>query len=64
MKTLNTQIPDQLYNQVTTLVKDGWFPNENEVIFVAIHRFIDSHSGALMEKYIRDDVEWGLHGSE
>lgn len=64
MKTLRAEVPDQLYNQVTALVKDGWFPNKNEIVFEAIHRFIDSHSGSLMEKYIRDDVEWGLHGSE
>lgn len=64
MKILQTEIPDQLYNQTTALVKEGWFLNEQEIFQEALRRFVDAHRMTLMEKYIRDDVEWGLHGND
>jgi hypothetical protein len=37
----------------------------NRIFFYeAIRRYLDSHRPDLMEKFIRDDVEWGLHGDE
>ena len=64
MKTLQTEIPDQLYNKAMILVKEGWFHDEKEIFREALRRFLDSHQTKLMEKFIREDVEWGLHGDE
>jgi hypothetical protein len=30
----------------------------------ALRRFVESHQTELMEHFIREDVEWGLHGDE
>ena len=30
----------------------------------AIRRYVDSHRPDLMEKFIRDDIEWGLQGND
>ena len=64
MQTIETELPDQLYNRVNTLVKNGWFRDQNEVLCEAIRKFIESHRPELIEKFLLEDVEWGLHGEE
>jgi Arc/MetJ-type ribon-helix-helix transcriptional regulator len=63
MKTIKAKIPDQLYRQLDTLVKQGWFRSHEDVIDEALRRFLNSHRPELMEKFIREDVERGLHGT-
>jgi Arc/MetJ-type ribon-helix-helix transcriptional regulator len=62
LKTIQTEIPEQLYNKARALVKEGWFRDEQDIFSEAIRRFLDSHGSELMEKFLRDDVEWGLRG--
>ncbi len=38
--------------------------DEGELLSEALRRFLDIHRPELMEKCIRDDVEWGLRGKE
>jgi Arc/MetJ-type ribon-helix-helix transcriptional regulator len=64
MKTIRAKIPDQLYRQMEALVKLGWFGSFDDVTEQALRRFLELHRPELMEKMIRDDVEWGLHGKE
>jgi metal-responsive CopG/Arc/MetJ family transcriptional regulator len=64
MKTVQTKIPDKLYREAESLVREGWFRDEGELLSEALRRFLDTHRPELMEKFIRDDVEWGLHGKE
>lgn len=64
MKTIQTEVPENLYKNAIALVKEGWFRDEKEVFSEAIRRFLDSHRPELMEKFILDDVEWGLHGQD
>jgi len=64
MKTIQTQIPEQVYKKAIALVREGWFRDEKEIFSEAIRLFLDTHRPELMEKFIRDDVEWGLHGGD
>jgi Arc/MetJ-type ribon-helix-helix transcriptional regulator len=64
MKIVQTEIPEELYKEAESLVKEGWFRDEGEIFSEALRRFLDAHRPDLMEKFIRDDVEWGLHGRE
>jgi Arc/MetJ-type ribon-helix-helix transcriptional regulator len=66
MKTVQTavEVPEHLYKMAGVLVKEGWFRDEKDIFSEAIRRFLDSHRSELMEKYILDDVEWGLEGDE
>lgn len=64
MKTIQTEVPEQLYKKAQVLVKEGWFRDEKEIFSEAIRRFLDTHHPDLMEKFIREDVEWGLHGQD
>ena len=64
MRTISTEVPEQLYKKAEALVKEGWFRDEKDIFFEAIRRFLDSHQSELMEKFVRDDVEWGLRGND
>lgn len=64
MKTIQTVIPEEIYNKAMDLVKQGWYRDADEIFLEAIRRFLDLHQPDLMEKFVRDDVEWGLHGQD
>jgi len=64
MKTIRAKIPDQIYRQMEILVKQGWFRSPEDVIDQALRRFLAAHRPELLEKTIRDDVQWGLHGTQ
>ena len=63
-ETINTQIPKALIKSMNNLVKEGWYLNINSIIIDALRHYIDSHQPDLMEKFILEDVEWGLDGKE
>lgn len=66
MKTIQAEVPDQLYQQARALIDAGWFRDEDDLFREALRRFLDTHRPALMEKFLRDDVAWGLglHGND
>lgn len=64
MKIVQTEVPEALYNKAVALVNEGWFRDEKDVFLEAIRRFLDTHQSELMQKDIREDVEWGLHGDD
>ena len=64
MKTIQTEVPEQLYKKAQMLVKEGWFRDEKDIFSEAIRRFLDTHRSGLMEKFIHEDVEWGLRGKD
>ena len=64
MKTIQMEVPEQLYKKAIGLVKEGWFRDEKDIFSEALRRFLDSHQPELMEKFVLDDVDWGLHGQE
>jgi len=64
MKTIQTEIPESVYKKAIALVKEGWFRDEKDIFSEAIRRFLDTHHPELMEKFIREDLEWGLHGDD
>ena len=61
MKTVEVKLSEEIYCQLDALVKEGWFSSHEDVIAQALQRFLDSHRPELMEKFILEDVEWGLH---
>lgn len=64
MKTIQAELPEQLYKKVQSLVKEGWFRDEEDVLSEATRRFLETHEAELMEKFIREDLEWGLRGEK
>jgi metal-responsive CopG/Arc/MetJ family transcriptional regulator len=64
MTTLQAHIPDQLFQQADYLVQQGWMTTMDELIAEAMRRYLESHREAMTEQFIRDDVDWGLHGQD
>jgi Arc/MetJ-type ribon-helix-helix transcriptional regulator len=50
MKTVQTEVPEALYNKAVALVNEGWFRDEKDVFLEAIRRFLDTHQSELMQK--------------
>jgi Arc/MetJ-type ribon-helix-helix transcriptional regulator len=59
---LQVDVPVRLHNEMRLLVESGWFRDIDELILDTLRRFLDSHRGDLMERFVRQDVEWGLRG--
>ena len=62
--TLETRVPAQLRKEMQMLVTKGWYADENDVVLDALRRFLATHRADLLERQIREDIEWGLHGQE
>ncbi len=63
-KTIQTHLPPDLVKQMEVFIKEGWFSDIDTLLTDALRRFLDAHRPALMERFIQEDVEWGLHGEE
>lgn len=65
MSTLiKTEIPDQLWQQAQNMVEQGWIDNMDALITEAMRRYIESHQQTISERFIREDIDWGLHGKD
>jgi len=62
--TLQTEIPVRLLTEMQSLVDTGWFRSLDDVVIDALRRFVDTHREDLMESLIREDIEWGLRGTD
>ena len=62
--TIHTSVPPRLMTEMQMLVEAGWFRDLDELMLNALRRFVESHRAELMERFIREDMEWGLHGDE
>ncbi len=63
-RTLQADLPEGVMREMQSMVDAGWFRSTDELVLDALRRFLDSHRGDLMQDLIREDVEWGLHGSD
>ena len=62
--TIQTDVPVGLLAEMQMLVEAGWFRDLDDLMLDALRRFVQSHRAELMERFIREDLEWGLHGDE
>lgn len=62
MKTIEAEISDGLDEAIDVLVARGWYASRDEVLHEALRRFVEFHQPELMERFVREDVEWGLRG--
>lgn len=57
-------LPSGLAKQAQEQIQAGWFPDINSLVIEALRRYLESHRDELMESFILEDVECGLHGDE
>jgi len=65
MTTLvETKIPDQLWQQAQNSVQQGGINNMDALSAEAIPHYLESQQQILSERFIQEDIEWGLHGED
>ena len=62
--TVQARIPTRLVTEIEAMVAAGWAKDVEQVFIDALRRYLDAHHPDLTERFIRDDVEWGLRGNE
>ena len=62
--TVQARIPTRLVTEIEAMVAAGWAKDVEQVFIDALLRDLDAHHPDLTERFVRDDVEWGLRGNE
>ena len=60
MKAIHVELPDKLAAEIEAYVRAGWFGSEGEVIRAAVADFVRRRRIELLERFMRDDIEWAL----
>ena len=61
---VQARVPARLLAEAQTLVEGGWFASVDQLMLDALRRFLESHPAEMMEQFVREDIEWGLHGKD
>ncbi len=59
---IQTELPQELVSQARAFVEQRWAGDLEELLAEALRRLLESHSSPLAKSFIREDVNWGLHG--
>lgn len=62
--TIRATVPDQLAKQAQRLVDQGWASDVESIVAESLRRYLESHEQTLTEQFIREDLQWGLRGSD
>jgi len=60
MTSIQIELPDKLAEALDTMVQQGWFRSEEEVLRLALLEFLRRHRLELHEQFQRDDIAWSL----
>lgn len=60
MKSVQVELPDKLAAEVEAYVRAGWFGSEADVIRTALAEFIRRNRLELLDRFMRDDIDWAL----
>ena len=61
---VEARFPERLLDEAKALVKEGWFQDLDSVLQEALRRYLDAHRSELLERFVREDVAWGLGGKD
>jgi len=61
---VEARFPERLLDEAKALVKDGWFEDLDSVLQEALRRYLDAHRSELLDRFVREDVAWGLGGKD
>jgi len=64
MKAIQVELPEKLAAEIEAYVKTGWFNSEADVIRAALMDFVRRNRVDLLERFMRDDIEWALRQKE
>jgi hypothetical protein len=59
-----TEVPDSLFDKTSVLVQEGVFRSQDALVADAIERLVETQEYCLQERFVREDLDWALHGSD
>ena len=62
METIPARVTGRLIVEMDELIKEGWYANRSELIRDAIRQMVKRVKIQMLEQFMKEDVEWGLHG--
>ena len=54
----------QIQQGIDLMVRRGWFRDANALLEEAARRYLESPPDALMDRFVEEDIQWGLRGRE
>ena len=61
---IEAELPAVLAAEARAFVSEGRAANLDDLLAEALRRFLESHAQELAEAFVKEDVQWGLHGIE
>ena len=62
--SVEARFPERLIDEAKALVKEGWFEDLDSVLQEALRRYLDAHRSELLDRFVREDIAWGLDGKD
>jgi len=59
-RIIKVSLPEKLGIEIENYVTNGWFIDESEVLRAALQEFIQHNRFRLMERFMKEDIEWAL----
>jgi predicted transcriptional regulator len=59
-KTLEIELPAAVAEGLATLVEEGWFTSEAEIVRLALDDYLRRRPFELQERFLREDIAWAL----
>ncbi len=57
-------LPPRLAKEAEEYIQSGWASDLNTLIIEALRRYLEAHQIELQERFVLEDIEWGLHGND
>ena len=61
---VQARFPERLLDEANALVRQGWFEDLDSVLQEALRRYLEAHRSELLDRFVREDVAWGLGGKD
>ena len=62
MITVPAKLTDKLVLEAEELIQEGWYASKSELIRDAVRDLIRKTKMQRLEKAVKEDIAWGLHG--
>ncbi len=62
--SVHAELPEKLVEEAREFVRAGWAADFDQLVTDALRRYLESHSAELAEAFLREDVQWGIHGRD
>lgn len=64
MEAIPAKLTPRLIQEIDEIIQEGWYANRSELIRDAVREMVKKVKVERLEAAIKEDVRWGLHGSD